>query len=123
MNAPVLRVQGLSIANLQKDRTGLEIPRDWEGGLSGGPCTNASTELIRKVYKEYGDRFAIAGIGVLVWAYFYSNKAPKLKKALIILSCVFGALLLLRLLFSVLSLWTGWALYPYFSVPHPYYWG
>ena len=24
---------------------------------------NASTELIRKVYKEYGDRFAIAGIG------------------------------------------------------------
>ena len=27
-------VQGLSIANLQKDRTGLEIPRDWEGGLS-----------------------------------------------------------------------------------------
>ena len=32
-------------------------------GLSGGPCTNASTELIRKVYKEYGDRFAIAGIG------------------------------------------------------------
>ena len=56
-------VQGLSIANLQKDRTGLGIPRDWEGGLSGGPCTNASTELIRKVYKEYGDRFAIAGIG------------------------------------------------------------
>ena len=65
----------------------------------------------------------IAGIGVLVWAYFYSNKAPKLKKALIILSCVFGALLLLRLVFSILSLWTGWALYPYFSAPHQYYWG
>ncbi|MDD2993485.1 MAG: hypothetical protein PHG73_08065 [Pygmaiobacter sp.] len=65
----------------------------------------------------------VAGIGVLVWAYFYSNKAPKLKKALIILCCVFGALLLLRLLFSILSLWTGWALYPYFSVPHQYYWG
>ena len=56
-------VQGLSIANLQKDRTGLEIPRDWEGGLSGGPCAQASNELIRKVYKDYGDRFAIAGIG------------------------------------------------------------
>lgn len=65
----------------------------------------------------------IAGIGVLVWAYFYSNKTPKLKKALIILSCVFGALLLLRLVFSILSLWTGWALYPYFSAPHQYYWG
>ena len=31
--------------------------------LRDQPCTNASTELIRKVYKEYGDRFAIAGIG------------------------------------------------------------
>ena len=56
-------VQGLSIANLQKDRTGLEIPRDWEGGLSGGPCTNASTELHRNEKKEYGHRYAKAGIG------------------------------------------------------------
>ncbi|NMM93789.1 quinone-dependent dihydroorotate dehydrogenase [Bifidobacterium oedipodis] len=56
-------VQGLSLANLQKDRTGLEIPRDWEGGLSGGPCYQASNALIRKVRAEYGDRFAIAGIG------------------------------------------------------------
>ena len=65
----------------------------------------------------------IAGIGVLVWAYFYSNKAPQIKKALLILGCVFGTLLLLRILFSILSLWTGWALYPYFSAPHQYYWG
>ena len=56
-------VQAVSLANLQKDRTGLEIPRDWEGGLSGGPCTAASTELVRKVWREYGERFAIAGIG------------------------------------------------------------
>ena len=56
-------VQGLSLANLQKDRTGLEIPRDWEGGLSGGPCYQASNALIRKVRAEYGDRFVIAGIG------------------------------------------------------------
>lgn len=56
-------VQGLSIANLQKDRTGLAIPRDWVGGLSGGPCTVQSTEVIRRVYREYGDRFAVAGIG------------------------------------------------------------
>ncbi|RSX53433.1 Dihydroorotate dehydrogenase [Bifidobacterium goeldii] len=56
-------VQGVSIANLQKDRTGLEIPRDWEGGLSGGPCYAASNERIAQVYREYGDRFAIAGIG------------------------------------------------------------
>ena len=56
-------VQGVSLANLQKDRTGLEIPRDWEGGLSGGPCTRASEALVAQVRRTYGDRFAIAGIG------------------------------------------------------------
>ena len=56
-------VQGVSIANLQKDRTGLNIPKEWEGGLSGGPCTRASNTLIRNTYREFGDRFAIAGIG------------------------------------------------------------
>ena len=57
------KVQGVSLANLQKDRTGLDIPRDWEGGLSGGPCTRASEALVAKVRRTYGDRFAIAGIG------------------------------------------------------------
>ena len=56
-------VQGLSIANLQKDRTGLVVPSDWEGGLSGGPTYTASNAVIRQVRREYGDRFAIAGIG------------------------------------------------------------
>ena len=56
-------VQGVSLANLQKDRTGLDIPREWEGGLSGGPCTRASEALIAQVRRTYGDRFAIAGIG------------------------------------------------------------
>ncbi|RYQ23630.1 dihydroorotate dehydrogenase 2 [Bifidobacterium pseudolongum subsp. globosum] len=56
-------VQGVTIANLQKDRTGMNIPRDWLGGLSGGPCTVESTELIRRVYRDYGQRFAIAGVG------------------------------------------------------------
>lgn len=56
-------VQGVSIANLQKDRTGLEIPGTWEGGLSGGPTTRASLELIARTRREFGDRFAIAGIG------------------------------------------------------------
>ena len=56
-------VQGVSLANLQKDRTGLDIPREWEGGLSGGPCTRASEALIAQVRRAYGDRFALAGIG------------------------------------------------------------
>ena len=41
----------------------MNIPRDWLGGLSGGPCTIESTELIRRVYRDYGQRFAIAGVG------------------------------------------------------------
>lgn len=56
-------VQGVSLANLQKDRTGLDIPRSWEGGLSGGPCSRASEALVAQVRRTYGDRFAIAGIG------------------------------------------------------------
>lgn len=57
-------VQGLTIANLQKDRTGMpDIPRDWLGGLSGSPCYALGNEIIRRVYREYGQRFAIAGVG------------------------------------------------------------
>lgn len=58
------KVQGVSIANLQKDRSQYPtVPKDWEGGLSGLPCRQASTELVARTYLEYGDRFAIAGIG------------------------------------------------------------
>lgn len=57
-------VQGVSIANLQKDRSGYDdIPDGWRGGLSGLPCREASTRLVGRTYLEYGDRFAIAGIG------------------------------------------------------------
>ena len=57
------RVDGVSIANLQKDRTGLQIPREWEGGLSGGPTYRASNAIVANAYRDFGDRFAIAGIG------------------------------------------------------------
>ncbi|EFA23888.1 quinone-dependent dihydroorotate dehydrogenase [Bifidobacterium gallicum] len=56
-------VQGLTIANLQKDRTGMQIPSTWLGGLSGSPCYAPSNELIKQVYRDYGERFAIAGVG------------------------------------------------------------
>ena len=56
-------VQGVSIANLQQDRAGLEMPRTWLGGLSGGPTYSAGNAVIRQAYREFGDRFAIAGIG------------------------------------------------------------
>ncbi|MCI1636282.1 quinone-dependent dihydroorotate dehydrogenase [Bifidobacterium sp.] len=56
-------VQGISIANLQKDRTGLSVPVQWAGGLSGGPCYEGSNALIANTYREFASRFAIAGIG------------------------------------------------------------
>lgn len=56
-------VQGVSIANLSKDRSGLNIPLGWKGNLSGSPTYATSNELIRNTYREFGDRFAIAGIG------------------------------------------------------------
>ena len=56
-------VQGVSIANLQKDRTGLEVPKEWNGGLSGSPAYQAGNALIRQSFREFGDKLAIAGIG------------------------------------------------------------
>lgn len=57
------KVDGVTIANLRKNRTGLEIPRDWKGGLSGSPAYARGNELIRRTYREFGDRLTIAGVG------------------------------------------------------------
>ena len=57
------RVDGVTIANLRKDRTGLDIPAGWKGGLSGGPAYRRGTDLIARTRRAFGDRFAIAGVG------------------------------------------------------------
>ena len=57
------RVDGVTIANLRKNRSGMEIPADWRGGLSGGPTYARGNELIRRTYREFGDRLVIAGVG------------------------------------------------------------
>lgn len=57
------KVDGVTIANLRKDRTGLEVPPEWEGSLSGLPCVGPSNKLIARTYRDYGDRMAIAGVG------------------------------------------------------------
>ncbi|MFD0704296.1 quinone-dependent dihydroorotate dehydrogenase [Alloscardovia venturai] len=56
-------VQGLSIANLRKDRNGLDVPPDWVGGLSGLPTESLNNSFVERTYRDYHDRFAIAGIG------------------------------------------------------------
>lgn len=57
------RVDGVTIANLRKNRDGLDIPKDWQGNLSGMPTYAASNDLLEHTYRDYGDRFAIAGVG------------------------------------------------------------
>lgn len=56
-------VQGVTIANLRTDRTGLDIPKSWEGGLSGALARPGAESLIEKTYREYGSKLVIAGVG------------------------------------------------------------
>ena len=60
-------IQGVTIANLIKDRSHVELhdhlPEDIPGGLSGTPTRDRSTALIRHTYERYGDRLKIIGVG------------------------------------------------------------
>ena len=60
-------ITGLTFGNLRKDRSGLslkdDLSDDMKGGLSGIPTRDLSTILISKVYKDYGDRFVLIGVG------------------------------------------------------------
>lgn len=57
------KVDGVSIANLRKNRDGLDIPTDWQGGISGSPTYSTSNDLIKRTRETFGKRFTIAGIG------------------------------------------------------------
>lgn len=56
-------VQMVTIANLRKDRTGFDVPQDWQGNMSGAPCRKPSMDLVENTYRYYGDKLAIAGVG------------------------------------------------------------
>ncbi len=60
-------MNGVVIGNLNKDYDSLEVrseaPAVFKGGLSGKPCRQLSTELIRKTRESYGKRFTIIGVG------------------------------------------------------------
>jgi len=59
--------QGVIIGNLWKDYGSLdfpdEAPKEYSGGVSGKPCRDASTRLIRLTRQKYGSRFSIMGCG------------------------------------------------------------
>lgn len=60
-------VQGVTVANLVKDRSRVNIqdplPDEIPGGLSGLPTQQQSVALIRHAYQQYGDRLTIIGVG------------------------------------------------------------
>ena len=60
-------LDGVIIGNLNKDYNSLDVrteaPEKYAGGLSGKPCQQLSTELIRKTRELYGMRFTIIGVG------------------------------------------------------------
>lgn len=60
-------IQGVTIANLVKDRERVqledELPEEVKGGISGRPARVRSTALIQYAYSRYGDRLVIIGVG------------------------------------------------------------
>lgn len=60
-------IQGVTVANLVKDRSRVDVKDhltdDIRGGLSGEPTRQHSLELISHTYKNYGDKLTIVGVG------------------------------------------------------------
>lgn len=61
------KVAGVALGNLLKDRKQAnlsdELSDSVKGNLSGRPNKDISTELVRRVYKKYGDKLIIVGVG------------------------------------------------------------
>ncbi|NCC20325.1 dihydroorotate dehydrogenase (quinone) [Candidatus Saccharibacteria bacterium] len=60
-------IQGVTVANLIKERDNLHLsdplPETVRGGLSGIPTRAHNVEMIRHAYQFYGDRLIIIGVG------------------------------------------------------------
>lgn len=60
-------IQGVTLANLVKNRETVELkdelPEDIKGGLSGAPTRARSTALVSYTYKKYGHKLLIIGVG------------------------------------------------------------
>lgn len=56
-------IHAVTIANLRKDRTGIDIDPSIKGNLSGRPTQARSDELIGRTYSKYGTRLTIIGVG------------------------------------------------------------
>lgn len=61
------RLHGVVLGNLNKRYDALahrdEAPASYRGGVSGEPCAELSTQLVRRTRRAYGRRFTILGTG------------------------------------------------------------
>ncbi|OYX53402.1 dihydroorotate dehydrogenase (quinone) [Candidatus Saccharibacteria bacterium 32-50-13] len=61
------QVSGVVACNLAKTRDTVDVrdglTDDIRGGLSGKPVQQLSDRMIEQIYREYGDRFVIIGVG------------------------------------------------------------
>lgn len=64
------KVDAIILSNLLKSRESMDIDdkereriKDMKGNISGKPTYNLSNDLIEKVYREYGDKIKIIGLG------------------------------------------------------------
>ncbi len=65
-------ITGVTISNLVKDRSSIELkdelPDSVKGGLSGLPAKAISDHLISLTYERYGDKLVIIGVGGIMSA-------------------------------------------------------
>lgn len=65
-------LDGMVIGNLNKDYESAlyaeEAPDSYQGGLSGLPCRERSTELVARSRETWGDRFTLIGCGGIMSA-------------------------------------------------------
>ena len=66
------KINGVIIGNLNKNYNYLDVrkeaPEKYGGGISGKPCFDLSTDLIKKTKDLYGNRFTIIGCGGIMSA-------------------------------------------------------
>jgi dihydroorotate dehydrogenase (fumarate) len=56
-------IKGVTICNLLKDRTGINVAKGIHGGISGKPVRALSDQLIYNTYRDYGKNLTIIGVG------------------------------------------------------------
>ena len=84
-------IHGVTIGNLQKNRSHVELKDDMpdsvKGNLSGKACFDDSNELISRTYEKYGDELTVIGVGGVFTA---EDAYEKIKRGATLVEMVTG---------------------------------